>query len=104
MKRLHTLALALVAAFLPPLAAPAQPNGMGMMDAGHHGFFGRIASVNGSSFTLEDGRTVFLKQGTVINPTGRRLHAGQRVVVHGYPAGNGSINARVVNIVPRRGY
>ena len=62
---------------------------------------GIIQSVQGSSFTLDSGRTVFLKRGTIISPQGRRLRSGMQVNVTGVRAGNGSINATEVDIVRR---
>jgi len=101
LKNIKILALALGAAVLAPLAASAQPAYPQMMHHSRGHVFGRIASVNGGSFTLDNGRTVFLHQGTVINPTGRPLHRGERVDVHGRPAGDGSVNANVIDILPR---
>ncbi len=105
--QIAALALALGASFVAPLAASAQPYGGGMMGGYHHGgnmrqATGRIASVQGSSFTLDNGRTVFLQSGTQIN--GRRngrLHAGQMVTVMGTGAGNHNINAQTVDIMHR---
>ena len=62
---------------------------------------GIIQSVQGSSFTLDSGRTVFLKQGTVINPRGAHLRSGMQVTVTGVRAGNGAINASEVDITRR---
>jgi hypothetical protein len=78
---------------LPSVASAQDMGGMGMH---HHGFTrrpGNIASFNGSSFTLDDGTTIFLHQGTVILPTGRPLHAGQHVFIDGFRDGRGRINA-----------
>jgi hypothetical protein len=101
MKNQIALAIALAASIATPLAASAQPYGGGMMM--HHGgsrtTTGRIVSVQGSSFTLDSGRTVFLKSGTQIN--GGRLHAGAFVTVTGFGAGNHNINATAVNIMHR---
>ena len=72
------------------------------MHDGHRHVQGRIVSVQGSDFTLDNGRTIFLHRGTVINPTGRRLHAGQFVIVDGMSAGNHNVNANEVDIAPRR--
>ena len=100
MKRFATLALGV--ALMAPLGVSAQmyQGGPGMYHGMRHKV-GRIASVGGGSFTFDDGQTVFLHHGTVINPTGRPLHPGQRVDVRGSGAGNGAINANVVNILPR---
>ena len=101
MKTTLALALALGAASLSPLAASAQPYGGGMMM--HHGNYrqamGRIASVQGSSFTLDNGRTVFLKSGTQING---HIHPGAMVRVSGTGAGDRNINAQSVTIIHRR--
>jgi hypothetical protein len=60
-----------------------------------------IASVQGSSLTLENGATVFLHQGTVILPTGRPLHAGQWIRVVGQGDGHHRINADRIDIIRR---
>jgi hypothetical protein len=64
---------------------------------------GVISQVNGTNIILQDGRSVFLHQGTVINPRGTSLQAGQRVYVSGSPGGNGSINANEVDVNPNGG-
>jgi hypothetical protein len=110
MKLRDTLGTLLLAALVAsPALALAQgygPNsyyGNGYYDRGaQRQLSGIIQSVQGSSFTLDDGRTVFLRQGTVINPTGWRLRPGMRVNVTGFRAGNGAINANEVDIVRRR--
>src|ERR1700693_2379184 len=103
---LGTLLLAaLVASPALTLAQPYGNNGNGNYNNNNYNgrgprqITGIIQSVQGSSFTLDSGRTVFLKQGTVINPTGRHLRAGMRVNVTGVRAGNGAINATEVDIL-----
>jgi hypothetical protein len=59
---------------------------------------GVIASVNGSSFTLQNGTTVFMHQGTVINPTGTSLQPGMSVSILGTPNGGGRFNANEVDV------
>jgi len=104
---LGTLLLAALVA--SPALTFAQPYGQNYNNNGNynnqHGsrqISGIIQSVQGSSFTLDNGRTVFLKQGTIINPSGWRLKAGQQVNVTGWRAGNGAINATEVDIVRHR--
>jgi hypothetical protein len=99
----QAIALALGIAFVAPIAASAQPM---MMHGGYHHrqTSGRIRSVQGSSFTMDNGRTVFLKNGTVINPRGVRLQAGQFVNVRGESAGDHNINAQVVDVSRYRRY
>ncbi|HMD02954.1 MAG TPA: hypothetical protein VKG44_08305 [Candidatus Baltobacteraceae bacterium] len=62
---------------------------------------GVIAVVNGTNIKLQDGRNIFLKNGTVINPTGTRLVPGMRIYVQGWHGGNGAINASNIQV---RGY
>ncbi len=61
---------------------------------------GTIAVVNGTNVRLEDGRNIFLKDGTVINPTGTRLQPGMHIYVYGVRGGNGAINATRIDVVP----
>ena len=108
-------ALVLAALIAAPSLAVADPNGNnGYGNNNNNGngsgrarfngqVTGIIQSVQGSSFTLDSGRTVFLKQGTVINPRGWHLRSGMQVTVTGVRAGNGAINASEVDIV-RRNY
>jgi hypothetical protein len=102
MKFAKVLALGLAATALAPVAASAQwyayPGAGYFHYAGRH-LVGRVVAVNGSSFQLASGRVVFMHQGTVINPTGRPIRPGQRVSVNGRGAGNGNIDANVVNIL-----
>jgi len=76
-----------------------QQNGYGARSAR-----GIVARVNGSNVTLQDGRQIFLKGGTVISPRGQQLQAGERIFVQGNPGGNGAINATSVRIGDRRAY
>ena len=100
MKHAKILALALGAAFVTPLAASAQM--YGYHNGGYRQLVGvQIIAVHGSALTLASGRTVFLHNGTVINPVGRRLHAGEIIDVRGYAVGNGNVNANVINIRAR---
>jgi hypothetical protein len=59
---------------------------------------GVVASVQGSSFTLQNGKTVIMHPGTVINPTGTRLQPGMRVSLLGTPNGPGRFNANEVDV------
>jgi len=63
-----------------------------------------ISSVQGSAIALQNGYTVFLKNGTVINPSGTRLMPGMRISISGTSAGNGNINASQVDVVNGNGY
>lgn len=96
LQKLGLGALAVALALGTQTAASAQP--YGGYRHGQRTTTGTIASVNGTNVTLRDGRQVFLKQGTVINPTGTRLQPGQRISVAGNPGGNGAINATLVTI------
>jgi hypothetical protein len=108
MNALKILALGLAAAVVSPVAASAQPwynyPGQGYFHYAGRQLTGRVVAVNGSSFQLASGRVVFMHQGTVINPVGRPIRPGQRVMVRGRGAGNGNIDANVVNIMSYRGY
>jgi hypothetical protein len=100
MKQLSLGGLLAAALLAMPLAATAQnydPSGYGGGNRDRN-LGGVIASVNGGSFQLRNGRTVFLHHGTVINPTGTRLQPGMAVSVIGYPAGNGNVNANEVDV------
>lgn len=104
MKHRILIAALILAAASAPLAGSAQPG-----PYSHHwqrqsrSTTGRIASVNGGSFRLRDGQTVFMHQGTIINPTGMTLQPGMMVAVNGSPAGDGNINADEVDVT-RGGY
>jgi hypothetical protein len=102
--------LALAAMSIAPLAASADPYDGYHNDRHDHGYrqgsgrpverTGRIASVNGGSFRLQDGTTIFLNH-TSINPRGVNLQSGERVYIQGTEAGNGAINASTVTIALR---
>ena len=64
---------------------------------------GIIAVIDKTDVTLRNGRHVFLHNGTIINPTGKPLRVGQLIEVFGPPGGNGAINAREIDILPRYG-
>lgn len=112
MKRIAFALLACTMA-LAPFAASAQSTmggGMGgptdnaMGGALGHAELGTIQSVQGSSLTLTDGRTVFLHDGTVIHPRGTTLAPGMRIAVRGDRSGHRRFNASVVNVSGTRGY
>jgi hypothetical protein len=65
---------------------------------------GTIAVVNGTNIKLEDGRNIFLKDGTVINPSGTKLQPGMHIYVQGVRGGNGAINATQINVQPGNYY
>ncbi len=105
MKFVKVLALGLAATVIAPVAASAQPwyryPGAGYFHYAGRQISGRVVATNGSSFQLASGRVVFMHQGTIINPVGRPIRPGQFVVVRGRGAGNGNVDANVVNIQPR---
>jgi len=99
---LATFALGAILACAPAIAG-AQDMGMMPMNA-RHAELGTIASVQGSSLTLGDGRTVFLHHGTVIHPTGTTLQAGMRIAITGDRAGRGRFNASLIDVAGTPGY
>jgi hypothetical protein len=103
---LATFALGAILACAPAVAG-AQGMGMsgGMMPMGtRHAELGTIASVQGSSLTMGDGRTVFLHQGTVIHPTGTTLQPGMRIAITGDRSGRGRFNAGLIDVAGTPGY
>lgn len=74
-----------------------QNNGQGYQNGGYS-TNGVIAVVNGTNIKLQDGRNIFLKNGTVINPKGTRLVPGMRIYVQGWHGGNGAINASNIQV------
>jgi hypothetical protein len=97
MKFSALLTLALGLAVASPISASAQQFYSGHPH-GHRHVQGRIVAVGSSDFKIDDGQTVFLHHGTVINPTGARLQPGQYVTVDGVPTWNHNVNANVVSI------
>jgi len=83
-----------------PLAASAEHDGNrgDGMQRGLGRTTGIISSVQGSSVTLQDGRTLFLRQGTIINPTGISLAPGMAVTFSGTRDGRGRLNASEIDI------
>ncbi|HXP94601.1 MAG TPA: hypothetical protein VN905_14100 [Candidatus Binatia bacterium] len=59
---------------------------------------GTVSSFGGFNMSLEDGRPVYLHQGTIINPTGTTLGPGMNVVVYGTRNRDGSINADEIDV------
>jgi hypothetical protein len=101
MKHLRLAGGLLIAALLAvPAISSAQGYGYGhrAYNDANRTFSGTISAVNGGALAMSNGRTVFLKNGTVINPTGTRLQPGMRISVVGSPAGDGNINASEVDI------
>jgi len=76
------------------------PSQVGIQAARYHRTYtaGTIATVQGSSVQLDNGRVVFLHRGTVIAPTGTTLQPGMRIEVLGSPSSNDAIDANVVTV------
>jgi hypothetical protein len=95
-------ALILATLVTAPVLAVAQPYGNngynGNNGAVSRQVTGTIVSVQGSSLTLDGGRTIFLHQGTVINPSGTRLAAGMQISVNGSSSDRLTLNADQINI------
>jgi hypothetical protein len=100
MKRTLALGLIIAATTIAPMAASAQDSPRMAAQTFRHAEAGRIRSVHGSSLTLEDGRVVFLHEGTVINPTGTTLRRGMEITIRGNRDGYKRFNASVID---RRG-
>jgi len=101
---LATFALGAILTCAPALAGAQNMSG-GMMPMGsHHAELGTITSVQGSSLTLGDGRTIFLHQGTVIHPTGTTLQPGMRIAATGDRDGYKRFNAGLIDVAGTSGY
>src|SRR5579875_3958017 len=57
-----------------------------------------VATHHGPVFTLDDGQSVRMHRGTVINPTGTTLQPGMRVTIFGHVTENGRIIADEVDV------
>lgn len=101
---------ALFAIAISPLAALADSsdyhggNMAGSYDGANGRLSGIVASVHGGAVTLRNGRTIFLQNGTTIEPTGASIQPGERLSVSGFNAGDGNINARDISIYANSGY
>jgi hypothetical protein len=103
MKRLSSIcALFVFAAALVPTIGSAQPFDPYYSNARE--VEGVIASVDKTHIQLYGGRDIFLKDGTVINPSGTALSPGMHVFVVGTPGGNGAVNAQRVDVQWHGGY
>jgi hypothetical protein len=89
--------LAGACALAAPLAGSAQPNDNWLQN-------GVVSSHNDYTFTLADGQTVFMHDGTVINPTGTDLQPGMRVTIYGHYDENNNIDADEVDVGRARTY
>jgi hypothetical protein len=65
---------------------------------------GVISTVSSGALGLQDGKTIFLKNGTVINPSGTHFQPGMHISVSGTDAGNGNINATEIVVTGENGY
>jgi hypothetical protein len=94
--------LALGVAVTAPSLASAQTTVIIVNGYQHHYQLraqGWIAAIDKTTLTMRNGRHIFLQNGTVINPTGRPLRVGQYIDIFGPPGGEGSINAREIDIL-----
>ncbi|HEY1726985.1 MAG TPA: hypothetical protein VGG22_01235 [Candidatus Baltobacteraceae bacterium] len=60
---------------------------------------GLITDVQANQVTLDNGMTVYLHEGTVINPTGVTLYRGMRVRVFGTRYSHWHLDARRVQLI-----
>jgi hypothetical protein len=81
----------------------AYNNGYGY-GGGNGQMSGTVSSFSPYNLYLNNGMHVELHNGTVINPTGTNLAAGQRVRVIGNWNSDGTFNANEVDVVGNRGY
>jgi len=100
------VALAAIAAL--PLTVKAQPVDQppavdrgDRWDASH--VSGVIATIQGSSIQLDNGRVIFLHHKTVINPTGTKLQDGMWIAVLGSPSSRDAIDANEIDVGPGPG-
>ena len=83
-------------AIVTPFAASAQ-NGT------YAARVGLVTDVQANQITLDSGMTVYLHDGTVINPTGLTLYRGMRVRVFGTRYSHWHLDARRVELIGVRG-
>jgi hypothetical protein len=61
--------------------------------------WGLISSIIGNDINLEDGTTVVMREGTIIDPVGKPLYPGMVVRVKGQPFGRRYIDAHIIDKV-----
>lgn len=65
---------------------------------------GLITDVQDTQVTLDSGMTIYLHEGTVINPTGVKLYRGMRVRVYGMRQSHYRLDAHRVDLIDARGH
>lgn len=63
---------------------------------------GLITDVQANQVTLDSGMTVYLREGTIINPTGATLYRGMRVRVLGMRQNHWRLDARRIDLISAR--
>jgi hypothetical protein len=64
---------------------------------------GLITDVQANQVTLDSGMTVYLHEGTIINPTGVTLYRGMRVRAIGMRQSHRHLDARRIDLINARG-
>jgi hypothetical protein len=59
---------------------------------------GRVTAFSPYNLDISNGPHIRLHNGTVINPTGAALNAGERVTVYGHPNGDGTFEADRIDV------
>ncbi|MGA3038359.1 MAG: DUF5666 domain-containing protein [Vulcanimicrobiaceae bacterium] len=95
--KLRTLTLTLLTAFALTTAFAVSPQAATAQSA-YGRANGTIATRDGSSFTMDNGVTVFMHTGTVINPTGTDLQPGMNIAIVGHYNGDGTMSADTINV------
>jgi hypothetical protein len=83
-------------ALMMPFAASAQNGQLAAR-------VGLVTDVQANQVTLDSGMTIYLHQGTIINPTGTTLYRGMRVRAIGMRQSHWRLDARRIDLVNARG-
>jgi hypothetical protein len=94
---------ALIAALMGSALALMTPLGASAQNSRYASRVGLITDVTANQFTLDNGMTVYLHEGTVINPTGVTLYRGMRVRAIGVRQSHWRLDAHQVDLMGARG-
>lgn len=94
---------ALLATLMGPALALTLPFAASAQNGQHASRVGFITDVNANRIMLDNGMTIFLHEGTIINPTGVTLYPGMRVRVIGMRQSHWRLDAHEVDLMGARG-
>jgi len=94
---------ALIATLIGSALAITMPFAASAQNGQYAARVGLVTDVQANQVTLDNGMTVYLHEGTIINPTGVTLYRGMRIRAMGMRQSHWRLDARRIDLMGPRG-